>query len=98
MNVQNIKSVPSHIDNFIQGNLTKLNEIYDEGIEIFGDGLLSFKCQQSKNKIDVKFMGEEEVINSLTLDTWEQVKISRNGKNLFLIEDFDMKSMFFVYI
>ena len=28
MNVQNIKSVPPHIDNFIQGNLTKLNEIY----------------------------------------------------------------------
>ena len=46
----------------------------------------------------MKFMGEEEVINSLTQDTWEQVKISRNGKKLFLIEDFDIKSMFFVYI
>jgi hypothetical protein len=98
MDVQNIKSVPPHIDNFIQGNLTKLNEIYDEGIKVFGDGLLSFKCQQSENKIDVKFMCEEEVINSLTQDTWEQVKISRNGKKLFLIEDFDIKSMFFVYI
>ena len=98
MNVQNIKSVPPHIDNFIQGNLTKLNEIYDEGIKVFGDGLLSFKCQQSENKIDVKFMGEEEVINSLTQDTWEQVKLSRNEKKLFLIEDFDIKSMFFVYI
>ena len=98
MNVQNIKSVPPHIDNFIQGNISKLNEIYDEGIKVFSDGLLSFKCQQSENKIDVKFMCEEEVINSLTQDTWEQVKLSRNGKKLFLIEDFDLKSMFFVYI
>ena len=41
---------------------------------------------------------KEEVIDNLTLDTWEQVKLSRNGKKLFLIEDFDINSMFFVYI
>ena len=98
MNVQNIKSVPPHIDHFIQGNISKLNEIYDEGIKVFSDGLLSFKCRQSDNKIDVKFMCEEEVINSLSHDTWEQIKISRNDKKLFLIEDFDISSMFFVYI
>ena len=48
MNVQNIKSVPPHIDNFIQGNLTKLNEIYDEGIKLFGDGIMSFVKFASK--------------------------------------------------
>ena len=31
MNVQNVSTVPSHIDNFLKGNNEKLNEIYDEG-------------------------------------------------------------------
>jgi hypothetical protein len=98
MNVQNVSTVPSHIDDFIKGNIDQLNKIHKEGYDLLGDGALSFKCQKSENKMDVKYMGEEEIIYSLTKENWEQIKIQRGEKKLFLIEDYDMKSMFFVYI
>lgn len=98
MNVQNVSTVPSHIDEFIKGNLDQLNKIYQEGYDSFGDGLLSFKCQKSINKMDVKFMCEMEIINSLSQENWEQIKVQRGEKKLFLIEDFDINSMFIVYI
>ena len=37
-------------------------------------------------------------IEPLPKETWENLKISRNGKKIFLIEDFDINSMFIVYI
>ena len=98
MNVQNVSTIPSHIDTFIKGNLDQLNKIYQEGFDVFGDGILSFKCKKSENKMDVKYMGEEEIVHSLTKENWEQVKIARGEKKLFLVEDLDMSSMFFVYI
>ena len=67
MNVQNVSTVPSHIDDFIKGNLDQLNKIYQEGYDSLGDGLLSFKCQKSMNKMDVKFMCEVEIINRIVL-------------------------------
>ena len=48
--------------------------------------------------MDVKYMGVEEIVHSLTRENWEQVKIARGEKKLFLVEDLDMSSMFFVYI
>ena len=48
--------------------------------------------------MDVKFMCEEEIVNSLSKDNWEQIKVQRGEKKLFLIEDYDINSMFFVYI
>ena len=98
MNVQNVSTVPSHIDNFLKDNNEKLNEIYDEGIKVFGDGFLSFKCKKSENKMDVLFLNEEQILANFPKETWENIKMSRNGKKLFLIEDFDINSMFFVYI
>jgi hypothetical protein len=98
MNVQNVSTVPSHIDDFIKGNLDQLNKIYQEGYDSLGDGLLSFKCQKSINKMDVKFMCEVEIINSLSQENWEQIKVQRGEKKIFLIEDFDINSMFIVYI
>tara|TARA_B100000035_G_C20997612_1_gene553266 strand:- start:1021 stop:1317 length:297 start_codon:yes stop_codon:yes gene_type:complete len=98
MNVQNVSTVPSHIDDFIKGNLEQLNKIYQEGFDLLGDGILSFKCQKSENKMDVKYMCEEEIIHSLSRDNWEQIKFNRGEKKLFLIEDYDINSMFFVYI
>ena len=98
MSVQNVSTVPSHIDDFIQGNLEQLNKIYQEGFDSLGDGALSFKCQKSENKMDVKFLCEEEIIHSFTKDNWEQIKVARGEKKLFLIEDYDMNSLFIVYI
>lgn len=98
MNVQNVSTVPSHIDEFIKDNNEQLNKIYQEGFDLLGDGALSFKCQKSMNKMDVKYMCEEEIVHSLTKDNWEQIKVARGEKKLFLIEDFDISSMFLVYI
>ena len=98
MNVQNVSTVPSHIDKFIKGNLEQLNKIYQEGFDLLGDGILSFKCQKSENKMDVKYMCEEDIIYNLSRDNWEQIKFNRGEKKLFLIEDYDINSMFFVYI
>ena len=98
MNVQNVKSVPSHIDEFLKGNNEKLTEIYDEGIKEFGDGFLSFKCKKSENKMDVLFLTEEQILANFPKETWENLKNSRNDKKIFLIEDFDINSMFIVYI
>ena len=98
MNVQNVQSVPSHIDEFLKGNNEKLEEIYDEGIKVFGDGFLSFKCKKSENKMDVLFLNEEQILANFPKETWENLKRSRNNKKIFLIEDFDINSMFIVYI
>ena len=98
MNVQNVSTVPSHIDDFIKGNLEQLNKIYQEGFDLLGDGVLSFKCHKSMNKMDVKYMCEEEIVHSLTKENWEKIKLARGEKKLFLIEDFDISSMFLVYI
>ena len=98
MNVQNVSTVPSHIDEFLKGNNDKLTEIYDEGIKVFGDGFLSFKCKKSENKMDVLFLNEEQILANFPKETWENLKNSRNDKKIFLIEDFDINSMFIVYI
>jgi hypothetical protein len=98
MNVQNVSNVPSHIDEFLKSNNKKLQEIYDEGIKEFSDGFISFKCKKSENKMDVLFLNEEQILANFPKDTWENLKASRGEKKIFLIEDFDINSMFIVYI
>jgi len=98
MNVQNVSTVPKHIDDFIKGNQDKLNEIYDEGMEAFKEGFLSFKCAKSQNKMDVLFLHEEQVLENFPKDSWENLKKTRGSKRLFMIEDLDHNSMFIVYI
>ena len=48
----NVKQVsaPEYIMKFINQNLTKLNEIYDEGLQEFKEGMLGFKCSKKKIK------------------------------------------------
>jgi len=98
MNVQNVSSVPSHIDEFLKSNNKKLQEIYDEGIKVLGDGFLSFKCKKSENKMDVLFLNEEQILANFPKDTWENLKTTRGHKKIFMIEDLDINSMFIVYI
>ena len=98
MNVQNVSTVPKHIDDFIKGNQDKLNEIYDEGMEAFKEGFLSFKCAKSQNKMDVHFLHEGLAIENFQKDSWENLKKTRGSKRLFMIEDLDHNSMFIVYI
>ena len=98
MNVQNISSAPKYISNFINHNYTKLIEIYDQGISENGYGVLSFKCSESENKMDVYFMNESQILINLQKESWENLKQGIGSKKLFLIQDIDENRIFLVYI
>ena len=85
MNVQNINSAPEYINKFINHNFTKLIEIYDQGISENGTGVLSFKCSESENKMDVYFMNESQILVNLQKESSFQVEFVDTD------DDFDKK-------
>ena len=89
MNIQNINSLPDYIDIFIKFNLDKLTEIYNEGINMHNTGLLYFQCDKDKNTVNVFFLSPEKIIEMITKESWEQLKIDANGKKIFLIKESD---------
>ena len=97
MNVQNISSTPQYISNFINHNFTKLIEIYDEGISENGSGVLSFKCSETENKMDVYFMNESQILLNLQKESWENLKNSTD-KKIFMVNDLDKNSIFLIYV
>ena len=97
MNIQNISSAPEYISKFINHNFTKLIEIYDEGISENGCGVLSFKCSESENKMDVYFMNESQILLNLQKESWENLKNSTD-KRIFMINDLDKNSIFLIYV
>jgi len=98
MNIQNISTVPPHLGKFLNKNHEKLNEIYENSIKEQGDGLLSFKCVESENKIDVFFMAEPVILQNFPKESWESLKVQRGDKKIYLIEDLEKSNMFIVYI
>jgi uncharacterized protein YaaW (UPF0174 family) len=97
MNVQHISSAPEYISKFINHNFTKLIEIYDQGISENGCGVLSFKCSESENKMDVYFMNEEQILVNLQKESWENLKNSTD-KKIFMVNDLDKNSIFLIYV
>ena len=87
MNIQNINSLPEFIDKFIKFNHDKLIEIYNEGINTYNEGLLYFQCDKDENKVDVFFLHREKIIEMITEESWEQLKIDAGDKKLFLIKE-----------
>jgi len=98
MNIQNISSLPPYLNKFMKDNFDKLNEIYNDNIKLQGDGLLSFKCKESENNVDVFFMCEEIILKNFPEETWGSLKTSRGNKKIYLIEDLEKSSMFIVYV
>ena len=101
MNVQNISSLPSYLSNFINSNHEQLYDIYMKSKEEVGPGILSFKVSGSDNRVDVKYMPEQELLQSLSPEMWEGLKrqaIDNGDKKIYLIEDMEKSSMFIVYI
>ena len=97
MNVQHISSAPEYISKFINHNFTKLIEIYDQGISENGCGVLSFKCSESENKMDVYFMNESQILLNLQKESWENLKNSTD-KKIFMVNDLDKNSIFLIYV
>lgn len=97
MNIQNISSAPDYISSFINQNFTKLMEIYDEGVSENGCGVLSFKCSEIQNKMDVFFMNETQILVNLQKESWENLKKSTD-KNIFMVNDLDKNAIFLIYV
>ena len=97
MNIQNISSLPNYISTFLNYNLSKLNEIYDEGIKQDTIGILFLNCSQRDNKMDVSFLNESQIINYIQKESWENLKKSTD-KKIFFIKDTDLNSIFITYL
>lgn len=97
--IQTISATPPYISTFINQNLEQLNKIYEEGLQIFECGILGFNCSQENNKMDVQFMNEQHICETIHSDSWGKLKQSiPEGKKLFMIMDEDLNSVFLVYI
>ena len=96
--IQNAHSTPPYIDTFLKANMTKLVEIHDKGIEEHETGCLGFNCTKKDNKMDVYFMNEDIILQSIQKESWENLKQGIGDKKLFLIKDIDENRIFLVYI
>jgi len=98
--IQNVSSCPEYINTFIQHNLSKLMEIYEDGYEANEkEGCLGFMCNQEDNKMDVMFLNKEAIAEMLTTDSWENLKLSiPDGKKLFFVKDEGLGAVFLLYI
>ena len=97
--IQTIQSTPPYISAFINANLAQLNQIYDEGLQSFECGILGFQCSQENNKMDVQFMNEQHICETMHPDSWARLKTSiPSDKRLFMIMDQDLPAVFLVYI
>lgn len=97
MNIQNVSSLPNYLSTFLNHNLSKLNEIYDEGIKTDNIGILFLNCSQRDNKMDVSFLNESQIINYIQKESWENLKNSTD-KKIFFIKDNDLNSIFITYL
>ena len=101
MNIQNISSLPTYLSQFVNTNHEQLNDIYMESREQVGPGILSFKVDGTDNRVDVKYMPDEELLQSMDREALEGLyrQAKQNGdKKIYLIEDKGKSAMFIVYI
>lgn len=97
--IQDVKTTPEYISNFINSNLQQLKDIHDGGMIEHKEGCLGFKCSEKENTMDVFFMNREFLVEQMTLESWENLKSSVvKDKRLFFINDIDRNSVFLVYI
>jgi len=97
--IQNVSSCPDYINQFINHNFEKLNEIYGQGYEEHQEGCLGLFCNQETNKMDVMFLNRDSIIQMLTADSWENLKLSiPEGKKLYFVKDEGLNSVFLLYI
>lgn len=89
MNVQNISTLPDYIDNFVKFNKSKLIEIYDNGINQYTSGILYFLCDKDTNNVDVFFLEPNKIMEMISQETWEQLKIDAGDQKIFLIKESD---------
>ena len=93
--IQNAHSTPPYIDTFLKANMTKLVEIHDKGIEEHETGCLGFNCSKKDNKMDVYFMNEYIILQSIQKESWENLKQTNRQ---IILENFTIKKMIQEYL
>ena len=98
--IQQVGSCPEYINTFIQHNMEKLMEIYEDGYSTNeNEGCLGFMCNQEDNKMDVMFLNKESMVSMMTADSWENLKLSiQENKKLFFVKDEGLGAVFLLYI
>ena len=87
-------AAPNYIMKFIKQNMTKLLEIYQEGIDEHSEGMLGFKCSQKNNKMDVFFMNTDFILSMIAKESWDD--LNRKDKKVFFVQDLDISSVFII--
>jgi len=95
MNIQNVESCPDYIGTFLKKNMEQLINIHDAGKEHNGDGCLMMLCSLNNNKMDVFYMGCDDIKDKFGI-IYDNIK--REEKKVFLINDSDGYGNFLIYI
>ena len=99
MDINHIDTMPEYIKTFIQTNKEQLSNIYEVGYQSNNnEGCLGMNCSIETNKMDVFFMNKGLISNYITSETYEKIKEDSNDKNIYLINDLDINSIFIIYI
>ena len=91
----NINQLPTYIKEFLQTNMAKLMEIYNNGINENNEGQLVMKCNEKDNKMDVFFL-THILIQEHFPDVYTKIKDTQ--QKLIIIQDLELQSIFLVYI
>jgi len=101
-NIQHVDSAPDYIMKFIHMNMEQLCYIYDEGLNKNPElekGIMFFQCSQEQNKMDVQFMNDEMMSETLNKESIINLKNNiEDNKKLFFIQDLDLNSIFLIQI
>ena len=83
---RNISSLPPYLSQFVNTNHEQLNDIYMKSREQVGPGILSFKVDDSDNRVDVKYMVDEELLQSMDREALEGLyrQAKQNGDKKFM--------------
>lgn len=98
------QNIPDYINTFISHNFEKLSKIYDNHLKDIPDedkeySMLSFKCKQSENKMDVRFMVKQDILNNFNQEDWKRiVDNNMNKKKIFFIDDLDKQEHYLLYV
>ena len=96
------QNIPKYIDDFIKTNFEKLIEIYNTNMkELNSDesfSMLSFKCKEKENKMDVTFMNKDLLLVNFKEEDWTKISEQRGDKKIFFIEDLDRNTHYLLYV
>jgi len=99
MDIQGVDSIPPYIKKFIDGNKSKLEEIYKQGIDDNNEGCLFFKCSEKDNKMDVMFLNKANIVDSIQNEQWELIKNNaKDSTSIYIVNDMDISSLFIIYL